>query len=182
MARAGRKKAEATLLRLLACGASAESAARTASVAVRTVHRRLKDPRFQQKLLDAQTQMLQHTSAMATAASAESVKTLLELQGAGNPPGIRLGAARAMLENGLKLRLHAEVERRLAALEAQASQGANPQVSPTDSDAVTHVGVEQRLKAMETRDQQGGDRHAMGTNPDSTPKTGEPPDSTPNPP
>ena len=42
--------------------------------------------------------MLKRAAAMATAASAESVKTLLELQGAGNPCQVRLGAARAMVD------------------------------------------------------------------------------------
>ena len=77
MPRAGRKKAEATLLRLLACGATVESAARTAGVAQRTVYRRLADASFRQKVKEAQAEMLERATAMATAASGESVKTLL---------------------------------------------------------------------------------------------------------
>ena len=123
MARAARKKAEATLLRLLACGATVESAARAAGVAERTVYRRLADARFRAEIVKAQAEMLQRATAMATAASAESVKTLLELQGAGNPPQVRLGSARAMVEACLKLRLNADIEQRLAAVETRQAQG-----------------------------------------------------------
>jgi hypothetical protein len=123
VARSARKKAEANLLRLLACGATVESAARSAGVAERTVYRRLADPKFQERIAKAQVEMLQRATAMANAATVESVKTLLELQGAGNPPHVRLGAARAMVEACLKLRLNADIEERLAAVEAHQSQG-----------------------------------------------------------
>jgi hypothetical protein len=123
MPRVGRKKAEATLLRLLACGATVESAARSAGVAERTVYRRLADASFRHQVQQVQAEMLKRAAAMATAASAESVKTLLELQGAGNPSQVRLGAARAMVDACLKLRLHADVDLRLAALESAESQG-----------------------------------------------------------
>jgi hypothetical protein len=100
-----------------------ESAARAAGVAERTVYRRLADARFRAEIVKAQAEMLQRATAMATAASAESVKTLLELQGAGNPPQVRLGSARAMVEACLKLRLNADIEQRLAAVETRQAQG-----------------------------------------------------------
>jgi len=118
VARSARKKAEANLLRLLACGATVESAARSAGVAERTVYRRLADLNFQERIAKAQVEMLQRATAMSNAATVESVKTLLELQGAGNPPHVRLGAARA-----IKLRLNADIEQRLAAVEARQSLG-----------------------------------------------------------
>jgi hypothetical protein len=52
-----------------------------------------------------------------TAASTESIKTLLTLQQSGVPPATRLGAARAVLEIGIRLREAADLETRLAALE-----------------------------------------------------------------
>jgi hypothetical protein len=53
----------------------------------------------------------------AAAAGAESVKTLLTLQQPTTPPAVRLGAARSVLEIGIRLREVAEFEQRLAALE-----------------------------------------------------------------
>jgi len=61
--------------------------------------------------------MGQRAGGLLTAAGMESVKTLLELQRLPTPPGVRLGAARAVLEIGLKVREAAELEARLAALE-----------------------------------------------------------------
>jgi hypothetical protein len=59
------------------------------------------------------------SSALATAAANEAVRTLLELLKGASPPAARLGAARAVLELGMKVRETAELEQRLAALEEQ---------------------------------------------------------------
>ena len=63
--------------------------------------------------------MLQRTAGALTAASTESVRTLLELQKPSAPPAVRLGAARSILEIGIKLREAADLEERLSALEQQ---------------------------------------------------------------
>jgi hypothetical protein len=115
----GRKNVDETLLAALACGATLEGAARQAGVSRRTAQRRAAEPEFQQRLAAARTDMLKRASAGLTGAAMESVKTLLALQGPGNPPAVRLGAARAMLELGIKLREAAELEERLAAVERQ---------------------------------------------------------------
>jgi hypothetical protein len=103
----------------LACGATAENAARTASVSLRTVYRRLADPAFRTRLQGARADMVQRATGMLTAAALEAVKTLLGLQHASVPAAVRLGAARAVLEIGAKLREVADLEARLAALEQQ---------------------------------------------------------------
>ena len=54
---------------------------------------------------------------MLTAAGGEFVKTLLALVKESIPPAVRLGAARAGLEIGLKVREAVNLEQRLAALE-----------------------------------------------------------------
>jgi hypothetical protein len=54
-----------------------------------------------------------------TAASSEAVRTLLELMKPDVAASTRLGAARAILESGVKLREIAELEERLSALEEQ---------------------------------------------------------------
>ena len=75
------------------------------------------DPDFQRQLQEARTDMVQRTAGMLTAAAGEAVKTLLALQKESIPHATRLGAARAILELGVKLRQTAELEERLLVLE-----------------------------------------------------------------
>jgi hypothetical protein len=117
-----RKKAEDALLLTLACGATVESAARQCRVSERTVFRRLAEPDFQRRLQELRADMVLRTSGALTAASTESVRTLLELQKPAHSGNVRLGAARAILEIGMKLREVVELETRIAALEAAAEQ------------------------------------------------------------
>ena len=119
MAQGGRKSADERLLVALACGATVEAAARAAGVSESTAYRRLRDPAFCQRLQAARGDMVQRTSGMLTAAAGEAVKTLLALQKEAVPAPVRLGAARAILELGMKLRQVAELEQRLADLEEQ---------------------------------------------------------------
>jgi hypothetical protein len=63
--------------------------------------------------------MIERTARMLTAASLESVKTLLDLQNKAQPPSVRHSAARTIIEFGVKLRENAELFARVAALEAQ---------------------------------------------------------------
>src|SRR5262249_36316021 len=101
------------------CGATVEAAARAAGVSEATAFRRLREPAFRARLQGVRADMVQRTAGALTAAAAEAVRTLLALQGASEPPAVRLGAARAVLEIGLKLREAAELEARVAALEQQ---------------------------------------------------------------
>lgn len=61
--------------------------------------------------------MIKRTAAMLSAGSLAAAKTLLSLQDPSQPPAVRLGAARATLELGMKVREAVEFEERLAALE-----------------------------------------------------------------
>jgi hypothetical protein len=117
MAREQRKKADQPLLLALACGASVESAARQCRLSERTVYRRLADASFRRELAKMRAEMVQRSAGMLTAAALESVKTLITLQGTTSPPGIRLGAAKAVLEIGVKIRESADLEERVAELE-----------------------------------------------------------------
>lgn len=119
MASAGRQNANDALLIALACGATIENAARKASVSSRTAHRRLADPAFRRQLGELRSDMVQRAAAVLTAAALEAVKTLMALQDAVIPPAVRLGAARAILELGPRLRESAELETRIATLEEQ---------------------------------------------------------------
>jgi hypothetical protein len=121
MAHQGRKSADDVLLLTLACGSTVESAAVKAGISARTVYRRLKDPEFKRRVAEVRADMVQRMAGMLTAASGESVKTMLALQDPSTPPAVRLGAARATIELGIKLRDSADLAERIAALEAQVS-------------------------------------------------------------
>jgi hypothetical protein len=127
MAQKGRRKADHQLLAALACGATVESAARQAGVSESTAYRRLADPIFCQQLQATRADMIQRTAGALTAAATEAVRTLLELQKAAAPPAVRLGAARSVLEIGIKMREAADLEERLSALEQQLGVANSPQ-------------------------------------------------------
>jgi hypothetical protein len=114
----GRRNVDEPLLMALACGATVEAAAAKAGVSPATAYRRLGEPAFLQRLRDLRADMVQRTGGMLTAAAGEAVKTLLALQKENISPATRLGAARAVLELGMRVRETAELEQRIAALEA----------------------------------------------------------------
>jgi hypothetical protein len=119
MARQQRKKSDDLLLIAMACGSSVENAARQCHLCIRTIYRRLEDPDFRRRLQEMKADMVRRTAASLTAAGSEAVRTLLELMKATTPGPTRLGAARSVLEIGMKAREMAELEERLAALEQQ---------------------------------------------------------------
>jgi Homeodomain-like domain len=121
MAEKLRKKAENALLLTLACGATVENAARQCGLCERTVYRRLENPDFRQRVQQLRNDMIQRSAGALSAAATEAVRTLVELQKATAPPAVRLGAARSVLEIGIKLREAADLEQRLSALEQQLS-------------------------------------------------------------
>ena len=94
-----------------------EAAARQCGLSDRTVYRRLQDPEFKKRLENVRADMIQRSAGMLTAAAGEAVRTLLALQKDAIPAAVRLGAARAILEVGMKLRQMVELEQRLAELE-----------------------------------------------------------------
>src|SRR5579885_2440084 len=118
MADGQRKKNEDALLLALACGATVEAAARQCALSERTIYRRLREPDFRARLQAVRSDMVQRTSGMLTAAAGEAVRTLLALQKESAPAAVRLGAARAVLELGIKVREVAELEARMDELEA----------------------------------------------------------------
>ena len=89
MSHNGRKNADEVLLLALACGSTVEKAAEKAALCPRTVHRRLKCSDFQRRLQELKTDMVKRAAGMLTAASMESIKTLLALQETKVPPAVR---------------------------------------------------------------------------------------------
>jgi ParB-like chromosome segregation protein Spo0J len=123
MGRRKNHRADHQLLTALACGATQETAARQAGVSVSTARRRLADPEFCRELQALVGEMVQRTARALTAAGAEAVRGLLSLLKETTPPAVRLGAIRAVLELGVKLRETADLEARIAALEEHAAGG-----------------------------------------------------------
>jgi hypothetical protein len=121
---AGKKnrKADEVLLASLACGATREVAARQAGVSMSTVRRRMRDPEFLRQLQEFRADLVQRTAGTLTAAATEAVRALLELLKPSTPPASRLGAARSVLEIGMKVREAADLEQRLAALEQRLAE------------------------------------------------------------
>ena len=116
------RKADDPLLLALACGLSAEQAARQVGVSVTTAYRRLQEPAFAARLGGLRAEMLARAAGMLTAAAVESVRTLADLLKPANAAATRLNAARAILEHGVKLRALVEVEARLKDLEDRVTQ------------------------------------------------------------
>ena|SRR6185437_1139245 len=125
-----RKKNEEPLLLALACGATVEAAARQCGISERSAYRRLHDPEFKKRLEKVRADMVERSSGMLTAAAGEAVRTLLALQKEATPAAVRLGAARAILEIGIKIRQMVELEKRLEELEAMIEQNAKENAAP----------------------------------------------------
>jgi hypothetical protein len=124
MAKKNKKAADEALLTALAFGATVENAARRAGIGERTAYRRLAHPAFQARLNQVRVDMVVRTAGMLTGAGIGSVKTLVDLQQeAATPAAVRRGAARDVLELGIKFRDSAELEQRVAALENRMATG-----------------------------------------------------------
>src|SRR5262245_26991857 len=109
----GRKVIDDRILLALSCGATIEGAAQQTNVTISTVRKRLQDPEFLRRLRYLRDDMVRRTAAMLTAAAGEAVRTLLDLQAPKNPGMVRLGAARAIIELGIRTREHVEFTERL---------------------------------------------------------------------
>ncbi len=112
-----KRSADPVLVLAIAAGLSTRQAAEQAGVAETTVYRRLHDPDFQRQVTEAKAATLQQTADRLSAASLKAVSTLLALLSA-RSESTRLGAARAILELAAKFRETANLEVRIAALEA----------------------------------------------------------------
>lgn len=115
-------------LMALACGATVDAAAAKAGLSRRTAYRRLRDPGFRRRLRKMRDEMIERAAGMLGAASLEAVKTLLGLMDAKQPPQVRLGAARAVVDLAMKVRDAEEIQDRLQALEARLDQDKKPKV------------------------------------------------------
>jgi hypothetical protein len=122
MANEGKRGADGKLLLALACGATAEAAARQAGVSESTVRRRLRDDAFVRKLHKVRAEMHLRVADQLTAASTEGVRTMVQLMKETNSGSVRLGAARSVVELSTKVRETADLAIRLAELEQRLEQ------------------------------------------------------------
>lgn len=122
MAAQGRKNADSAIIAALAGGATVTAAAERAGVSQRTIFRRLQDAGFRRQVSDARSAMVSEAVGLLARASGGAAITLAALLKADSEQ-VRLGAARAIIELGAKLRETEELEQRIAALEALPPMG-----------------------------------------------------------
>jgi hypothetical protein len=111
----GRHSADAALLAALLAGATPAEAAKQARVSEHTARRRLGDPEFRARLHAAGDESVAATARGLTEACSDAVVALRDLARDG-PPGVQLGAARAILELGVKWRYQADLQNQVADL------------------------------------------------------------------
>lgn len=122
MSVSGRRNADQALLASLATGATAEQAAKAAGVGVTTVYRCLRDPDFQTRLTALKAKGLELAVSVLGQASGEASEHLQKLLNARSET-VQLGAARSIIELGLRMREAVEIEKRLQALEEHSRTG-----------------------------------------------------------
>jgi hypothetical protein len=122
MAGSGRRSADEALALALAGGQTLRDAAGAVGIGERTAARRWADPDFRRRVSALRADMVQRSLGRMADGMAEAADVLRKLLGA-ERDSVRLGAARSLLELGVKLRESVELEERLAALERQAKEG-----------------------------------------------------------
>ncbi len=87
------------LFQALVSGCHIENAASVAGISVRTAYRRLADPAFKQQLQEARQCLRESILAKLSDAGHDAVGTLWELMQTAENEGVRLRAAKAVLES-----------------------------------------------------------------------------------
>jgi hypothetical protein len=126
MADTGRRKGETALLLALAAGETVRDAAKAANIGERTATRRVADPAFRLRLAEVRGDLFRQAQdrlAGAMTAAADTLRNLLSARS----ENVRLGAARTIIELGVKVRDALEMEERMSAVESRlASTGGTP--------------------------------------------------------
>lgn len=116
MAHRGRESANDVLAAQLAAGATARAAALAAGVSERTVHRRLADARFTDRVTALRAAMVSAAAGKLTAGMGDAAATLVDASTKGEMR-MRLRAAELVLTLGLKVTELSDLGVRLAAVE-----------------------------------------------------------------
>ncbi|MFM9965083.1 MAG: hypothetical protein ACKV2Q_28105 [Planctomycetaceae bacterium] len=112
-----RQRSDGLLVLAVARGETLATAAQLSGVSQRTVNRRLMLPEFRREVQQARSQLVDAAAGKISNtldAAAECLKSLL---GSEHSDAIRLSAARALFEIGIRLKEVVELERRLQAVE-----------------------------------------------------------------
>ncbi len=112
----------------LAAGRTVREASDRAAVSERTVYRRLKESAFQKRVVELRSDMVGRSVGLLVEAGSAAVQTLKELLNS-QSDSVRLGAARSILELGVKLRESTELAAPVAELEAIAEENHESQAS-----------------------------------------------------
>jgi hypothetical protein len=123
VAHRGRRNADEALALALATGQTLRAAAEATGVGERTATRRVAEPGFRRRVGELRAEMTSRALGRMADGMADAADVLRQLLNA-ESESVRLGAARSLLELGVKLRESVELEERLAALEGRlAGQG-----------------------------------------------------------
>lgn len=118
----GRRNVDSLILTALAGGATNAEAAARAGVSERTVQRRRQEPAFQDRLAELHDRIMERSLGMMLDAQSEAIATLRLLLHDDQPPTVRMGAARALVQEAQRTHEAVDVARRLRALEALLKQ------------------------------------------------------------
>jgi hypothetical protein len=118
MAGSGRRNADDSLALAVAGGQTLRDAAVAVGIGERTAARRWADAAFRRRVCELRGEMVARTLGRMADGMVEAASVLRKLLKA-KSENVRLGACRAILELGTKLRDSVEVEERLQALERQ---------------------------------------------------------------
>ena len=111
-----KRRGEERLLNALAAGQSVKRAAEAAGLSERTVYRRLASAVFQRRLAALRDELITAALGELVACASQAVGKLRALLDA-DDERVQLQAARALLDQALRLREAVTLEQRLAALE-----------------------------------------------------------------
>ena len=112
------KNDEKILAALLSAG-TVRNAAAVARVSVSTIRNRLKDPEFRAMYEERKSELLQTATASMLAKLEDATSAISDLMSDEDcPANVRLAAADSLLRHCLRYLSAADIERRLAALEA----------------------------------------------------------------
>jgi len=103
---------------LLASGQSVTAVAEQSGVSRRTIYRRLEQPEFRTRVRELRSEMVDQAAGYLSRTAVKAVRTMESLLDSDSDT-VRLGAARSILETGMKLRESAEFAERLAEVEAR---------------------------------------------------------------
>jgi HEAT repeat protein len=120
MAHGGRKKADEALATLLAAGQTLRAGAVAVGIGERTAARRWADPDFRRRVAALQHEMVGRCLGRMADGMAEAADVLRKLLAA-ESESVRLGAARALLELGVRVRDAVELGERVQDLERLAA-------------------------------------------------------------